>query len=187
MALLENFTLPFPASIARALVASVAIVSMVLLARPRASPVRRPAFMRRRLGLPRGVVRWLVICAVAMVALVGIGIDMEGLWSAMAAAVSLIAIGFVAMWSILSHMLASMLIVVFRPFAVGDRVEVVGDDSVIGEVLDLNPVHTTLRSDDGGTLQIPNNIFFQKAFKRHAAAAAPGRPANDVAVAKDGA
>lgn len=88
---------------------------------------------------------------------------------------SLIAIGFVAMWSILSHMLASVLIVVFRPFEVGDRVELVGDDPVIGEVTDLNPVYTTLRADDGGVFQIPNNQFFQKVLKR----CAPPRAAID--------
>jgi small-conductance mechanosensitive channel len=72
------------------------------------------------------------------------------------------------MWSILSHMLASILIVIFRPFEVGDSVEIVGDDPVRGEVMDLNPVYTTLRAEDGGTLQVPNNLFFQKALKRHA-------------------
>lgn len=93
------------------------------------------------------------------------------------AALSLIAIGFVAMWSILSHMLASVLIVIFRPFEVGDRVEILGDDEIIGEVTDLNPVYTTLRAADGGTLQVPNNVFFQKALKRHA----PSAPAGIVA------
>lgn len=171
MSFFENFSFSFPASIRPALVASVAILSIVLLARPRRSPVRRSAFVRRRLGLPKGVVRWLVISAAAIVALLALGIDLEGLWSTLVAALSLVAIGFVAMWSILSHMLASILIVIFRPFGVGDRVEVIGDDPVTGEVLDLNPVYTTLRAADGGTLQVPNNVFFQKAFKRHARAA----------------
>lgn len=112
----------------------------------------------------------MVIGALVLVALPALGIDLKGLWTTLAAALSLVAIGFVAMWSILSHMLASLLIVVFRPFGVGDRVEIIGDDLVLGEVTDLNPVYTTLRADDGGTLQVPNNLFFQKALKRHAPA-----------------
>ena len=80
------------------------------------------------------------------------------------------------MWSILSHMLASVLIVVFRPFEVGDRVEIVGDDPVVGEVTDLNPVYTTLVADDGGILQVPNNLFFQKALKRQPPPASASPP-----------
>jgi small-conductance mechanosensitive channel len=151
-----------------------AIIAAVLLARPRRKRALAPAIVPRRLGLPKGVMRWLVIGAVAVAALLALGIDLEGLWSTLVAALSLVAIGFVAMWSILSHMLASILIVVFRPFEVGDRVEVVGDDPLVGEVVDLNPVYTTLRTDDGGTLQVPNNLFFQKAVKRQA----PSAPAS---------
>lgn len=171
--------LPFPSlqSLGPAALAMVAISITALLARPRRARTGQPAFVKRRLGLPRGVARWLVIAVVTIAALPLVGVDLQGLWSTLVAALSLIAIGFVAMWSILSHMLASILIVIFRPFEVGDRVAVVGDDPVVGEVLDLNPVYTTLQADDGGTLRVPNNLFFQKVVKRHApAATAPTQP-----------
>jgi small-conductance mechanosensitive channel len=146
----------------------VAILTAAALARPNHAGLVTPTFARPRLGLPKGVARWLIIAGVGFAALLALGIDLQGLWSTLVGALSLIAIGFVAMWSILSHMLASILIVVFRPFAVGDRVEIIGDDLVVGEVTDLNPVYTTLVADDGGTLQVPNNLFFQKALKRQA-------------------
>ncbi len=151
--------------------ALVTIAATAFLARPRRRQSAAPAFVRRRLDLPKGVVRWLAVAALAIVAMLGLGIDLQGLWSTIVAALSLVAIGFVAMWSILSHILASVFIVVFRPFEVGDRVEIVGDDLINGVVADLNPVYTTLRTDDGGTLQIPNNLFFQKVLKRHAPSA----------------
>ena len=150
---------------------SVTVLATVLLARPRRPRAIAPALVHRRLGLPKGVARWLIIGALTVAALLALGIDLQGLWSSVVAALSLVAIGFVAMWSILSHMLASVLIVVFRPFEVGDRVELVGDDPLVGDVVDLNPVYTTLRTEDGGTLQVPNNLFFQKAVKRQAPAA----------------
>jgi small-conductance mechanosensitive channel len=155
--------------------AAVSILTAALLTRSNHPLSVAPAFVRRRLGLPKGVARWIVIAGVIFAALLALGIDLQGLWSTLVGALSLIAIGFVAMWSILSHMLASLLIVVFRPFGVGDRIEIVGDDPVVGEVTDLNPVYTTLRADDGGTLKVPNNLFFQKTLKRHAPA--PSDPA----------
>jgi small-conductance mechanosensitive channel len=151
--------------------ALAAVFVTALIARPRRARPAAPAFVRRHLGLPKGFVRWLIGGGLAAAALLAVGVDLEGLWSTLAAILSLVAIGFVAMWSILSHMLASLLIVIFRPFDVGDQVEIVGDDPVLGEVMDLNPVYTTLRTSDGGTLQIPNNLFFQKVLKRHAPAA----------------
>jgi small-conductance mechanosensitive channel len=152
---------------APAALAAVVILATALLGGAGRSRIPDRSLVRRRLGLPKGVARWLVIGGLSVAALLALGIDLQGLWSTMVAALSLVAIGFVAMWSILSHMLASILIVIFRPFEIGDRVEIVGDDPVVGEVTDLNPVYTTLRTADGGTFQVPNNLFFQKAVKRH--------------------
>lgn len=168
MTSVTHFSLPSLQTFGPAALAAVAILITALLARPGRPRSVAPASVRRRLGLPKGVARWLVIAGLALAALLALGFDLQGLWSTLGAVLSLVAIGFVAMWSILSHMLASILIVVFRPFEVGDRVEIVGDDPVIGEVIDLNPVYTTMRADDGGTLQVPNNLFFQKALKRQA-------------------
>jgi small-conductance mechanosensitive channel len=112
------------------------------------------------------MVKWLVVSIAIMGALVLLGIDLRGLWSVLAATLSLVAIGFVAMWSILSHMLASVLLVTFRPFQIGDKIEIVGDDSVVGKVIDMSLVYTTLRTSDGSVLRIPNNLFFQKVLKR---------------------
>ena len=165
MTFFDSFS--FPPAFGPAALMSAAILATVLLARPRRPRAIAPTLVHRRLGLPKGVARWLSIGALTVAALLALGIDLQGLWSTVVAALSLVAIGFVAMWSILSHMLASILIVVFRPFEV-DRVEVVGDDPLVGEVVDLNPVYTTLRTEDGGTLQVPNNLFFQKAVKRQA-------------------
>ena len=148
--------------------AAAAVACTALLARSRRARTLAPLIVQRRLGLPKGVVRWLVIGVSVAIALLMLGIDLRGLWSTLVPLLSLVAIGFVAMWSLLSHMLASILIVIFRPFHVGDRIEIVCDDLVLGEVTDLNPVYTTLRAEDGGTFQIPNNLFFQRVLKRHA-------------------
>lgn len=154
----------------------VAITATLLLGRRRRARHTRPSFIRRRLGLASEVVRWLVTGVLLIALLSALGVDLSGLWSTLFAVLSLVAIGFVAMWSILSHMLASVLIVIFRVFEIGERVEIVGDDPVLGEVADLNLVYTTLRTDDGATLQIPNNLFFQRVLKRHASGVPPPAP-----------
>ena len=168
MSSLSPLSIPSPGTFGPKAIASVAIATTALLAVIGRAKNVTPASVRRRVGLPKGVVRWLLIGLFMVAGLLVLGIDLQGLWSTLVPVLSLIAVGFVAMWSILSHTLASVLIVVFRPFEVGDRVELIGDDLVGGEVTDLNPIYTTLRAEDGGTLQVPNNLFFQKAVKRHA-------------------
>ncbi len=156
-----------------AAVAAAALAAAAFLVRAGSRQTGARDRVRKRLGVPKGLIRWMAILGAAAIALLALDIDLHGLWSTVLAALSLVAIGFVAMWSILSHMLASVLIVVFRPFREGDRVEIVGDEATLGEVTDLNPVYTTLRADDGGTLQVPNNLFFQKVLKRHSRRALP--------------
>ena len=149
----------------------VSISATYLLARgPRikAQPLR---VFQGKSRLMIRIVRWTILVVAVCGVLFVMGIDLRGLWSVLGAALSLVAIGFVAMWSILSHMLAAFFIVVFRPFEADDHIEIVGDDPIVGRVIDLNLVYTTLRTTDGGTLRIPNNLFFQKVLKRHAPAA----------------
>lgn len=149
----------------------VAILTTYLLARKRRShaPLRHLIPVRSRITV--GTIRWMFIGIAVLGVLLAMGIDLRGLWSMLGAVLSLVAIGFVAMWSILSHMLASFLIVAFRPFEIDDQIEIVGDDPIRSKVVDLNLVYTTLRTSDNGTLRIPNNLFFQKVLKRHAPAA----------------
>jgi small-conductance mechanosensitive channel len=152
----------------------VAILTTYLFARsPRAESRLTAAPVRSWVAVR--VMRWVVIGIAALLVLLSMGIDLKGLWSLLGAVLSLLAIGFVAMWSILSHMLASVLIVAFRPFEMDDQIEIVGDDPIHGKVIELSLIYTTLRTSDGGILRIPNNLFFQRVIKRFA----PPSEAND--------
>ena len=113
------------------------------------------------------MLRWLIVAA-AVVLLLKIVFDvpLDSLWTAFTAVFALIAIGFIAVWSVLSNWLCTFVILLTHPFSVGDEIEFAGEP-VRGRVVDLNFVYTTLRCEDGSVLQIPNNLFFQKVLKRH--------------------
>ena len=93
------------------------------------------------------------------------GVNLGGIWAVLSTVLAMIAIGFVAVWSLLSNVSSTLLILLTRPFAVGDEVEFAGEQ-VKGKVVDLNFLYTTLRDTDGTHVQIPNNQFFQKCLKR---------------------
>ena len=115
----------------------------------------------------RRVVKWTIILATFALILSVLGFNLGGLWTVFSTLLAMIAIGFVAVWSVLSNVLCTFIILVSRPFAIGDEIEFAGDP-VRGRVIDLNFIYTTLKAEDGLTVQIPNNLFFQKVLKRRA-------------------
>jgi small-conductance mechanosensitive channel len=115
--------------------------------------------------------RWLINGAALVMLLGALGFNLGGLWAMLATVVGMVAIGFVAVWSVLSNTLCTLIILIYRPFDIGDEIEFAGEP-VQGKVADLNFIFTTLRASDGTFLQIPNNLFLQKVIKRRRSASA---------------
>jgi small-conductance mechanosensitive channel len=90
---------------------------------------------------------------------------LHNVWTAILAVMAMVAIGFIAVWSILSNVLSTFLILLYRPFRIGDQIRV-PSDGLEGKVVDLNLMFTTLKNENDGFIQIPNNQFFQKAICR---------------------
>jgi small-conductance mechanosensitive channel len=108
----------------------------------------------------------LAVCASAIVLLLEVfGVNLGGVWAMLSTVLAIVGVGFVASWSMLSNTFCTFVILICRPFAIGDEIEFAGEP-VRGKVVDLNFLYTTLRSDDGSDMQVPNNLFFQKVLKR---------------------
>ncbi len=86
------------------------------------------------------------------------------LMSIIVGGLALVAIGVVAVWSILSHTTATFLLIMLRPFRIHDWITFPGED-VGGKVIDLNLFYTLLDNEEGEHFIIPNNQFFQKTIK----------------------
>jgi small-conductance mechanosensitive channel len=108
---------------------------------------------------------WMIVAATLVLLFNVLGFNLGGVWTMMSAVLAMIAIGFVAVWSILSNISCTVLILLVRPFSVGDEIEFVGE-ATKGRVRDLNLIYTTLTAEDGADIQVPNNLFFQKVLKR---------------------
>ena len=122
----------------------------------------RLAFAPVRLTL-----RYLIL-AIAGALILGLwGFPIGTLLAFFGTVLGLVAIGFVAVWSVLSNILCTFVLVAFKPFAVGDELELPADN-VKGRVADLSLIFTTLQVSADETVMIPNNTFFQRVFKRRA-------------------
>jgi small-conductance mechanosensitive channel len=160
--MLPKFIASLPAAVA---VIIGAIMASFLLGRLLRLFAAKAHFTNRDIAPFRRVVQLSVFAAAIVLLLEVFGINLGGVWAMLSTVLAIVGVGFVASWSMLSNTFCTFIILIFRPFAIGDEIEFAGEP-VRGKVVDLNFLYTTLRCDDGSDIQIPNNFFFQKVLKR---------------------
>lgn len=114
--------------------------------------------------LMRRAVRYAVLILALSVILSFWGLQLNTVLAMIGGVLTMVAIGFVAVWSLLSNILCAFALTAFRPFQIGDEVEVL-PENVKGRVVDLNLLYTSLKTPEGDYFRIPNNLFFQKMFR----------------------
>jgi small-conductance mechanosensitive channel len=114
------------------------------------------------------VLRWFIVVIMLLLALQQIGVPLNSIWSIISAMTAMVAIGFVAMWSILSNLFCALMLLVFQPFRIGDEIEILdpgATSGLMGRVRNINLMFTSLervKEDDILIVKAPNNLFFQK-------------------------
>lgn len=115
--------------------------------------------------------RWLIFAVAFLLILSVFDFPLTAIVATVGTVCGVVAIGFVANWSILSNFPCTFFLVVFRPFNVGDELEIPAD-KVRGEVVDITLAYTVLRDEEGFYMNIPNGHFLQKQFRRRPGARA---------------
>ncbi|MBE0622417.1 MAG: mechanosensitive ion channel family protein [Burkholderiales bacterium] len=127
--------------------------------------------MARRLQTFR---RWTILVVTILILMQAFGV-FGNAWALISTGLAAMALGFVAAWSMLSNATAALLLLTFRPFRLGDTVELVepAGTGVGGRVVDINLMYTILSvppaekepTEAPQLLHIPNNLFFQKIVR----------------------
>ncbi len=143
------------------------VAALVALQRSERLPESLTHLVRRWARLVLTVIAVLIIVAIA-------GWRVENLWTFLTTLLAMVAIGFVAVWSILSNLLATFVILIWRPFNVGEHIELV-PDGIGGQVVDISFMYTILKTEDGQRTSVPNNLFAQKLIKRQPGRGVPQR------------
>ena len=150
----------------------VFVVAAALIARLVVRLVKRGLLrLRRHVSLSYEAAQAITrSVALAMTAFAGLiilnmwGISVGGLWTVFVSAFAVIGVGFLAVWTMVSNITASLFLSIWRPFHLGYTVEVF-PENLKGKVVARNLMFTALRQADGGTVFVPNNLFFQKLFR----------------------
>jgi len=127
--------------------------------------------LEQRLSLPEEslsvvprVVKSIVWLIAALLILSFWGVSVSGFWTLLVSAMTIIGVGFLAVWAMISNVTASLFITIWRPFQSGDTVELL-PENFKGRVIGRNLMFTVIREENGARLQVPNNLFFQKIFR----------------------
>lgn len=111
------------------------------------------------------VITGIIWAITAILILDAWGVRVAALWAVLAsAAATVIGVSFLATWTMVSNITASFYISIWRPFRLGDVVEVLPEASK-GRVIDRNLMFVILREQSGRLIQVPNYLFFQKIFR----------------------
>lgn len=148
----------------RWILALIVLAAFVLAAQLAAALVKRAA--RKRAISDRSIFRLLAGSANIALVLIGVisalgtlGVDVAGLIAGLG--LTGLAIGL-ALKDAVSNLIAGLLIVLYRPFDLGDELEIAGSKGV---VTDINLRYVTLETDEGHVL-VPNQNFLTMIVKR---------------------
>ena len=114
-------------------------------------------------GFLSGIVRWLVLAVAAIAILQLFGIDATSLVAILGAAT--LAIGL-ALQSTLANFAAGVMLLLFRPFKIGDEVQVAGHK---GKVVDIKVFMTELVTLDNIQIVIPNSETWATSIVNYSA------------------
>jgi small conductance mechanosensitive channel len=109
------------------------------------------------------VLRWTLLLIVVIAALSTLGIDTTALIALLGAAG--IAVG-IALQDSLKNFASGVLLIVFRPFSVGDSVEAADTSGIIEEITLFT---TTMRTPDNRTLIVPNGAIYSDTITNNTA------------------
>lgn len=104
---------------------------------------------------------WLMLI---LLTLHHLGVNVDGLWTLLLSVLTVIGVGLLAVWTMVSNITANFFILIWKPYELGDRVELI-PDGIKGRAVDRSMMFTVLREEDGGTLMVPNNLFFQRIVR----------------------
>ena len=104
---------------------------------------------------------WLLV----IIAIISLwSVDVQNLWVFFTSVLGIVAIGFFAVWSILSNVVAGVILLLSQSVKIGDDITILPED-IKGKVVKITLMFVTLK-DKKHEIHIPNNQFFQKFIKK---------------------
>jgi small-conductance mechanosensitive channel len=152
----------------------IGVVTFVLIRRGLAAAAAREKISESLRLMAVGFTKWAIVILVILLALQQAGFEVTSIWAGLLTIMAMVAVGFIAVWSVINNIFCALLMLVFSPFRIGDEIEIIeatGGKGLRGRILKVNLMFTSIdeigeSGKKGVIVQVPNNIFFQKTLRR---------------------
>lgn len=124
-------------------------------------------YQRPRVKLFKKVLHFIVVLICALLLMLIWGVNQSRLLFFMSSFLTVLGVAFVAQWSILSNITATIILFFNHPVRIGDKIAIAEKDAVVeGRVSDIGIFFINIKTEDGELITIPSNLFIQKAIKK---------------------
>ena len=123
-----------------------------------------PLSIDTKLLIRRGTA-WFLWLMLILLVLHAWGVKVDGIWTMLASALAVVGVGLLAVWTMASNITASLFIWIWRPYNLGQRIEIL-PDGLKGRAVDRSLMFTEIEEEDGSILMVPNNLIFQRIIRR---------------------
>lgn len=105
----------------------------------------------------------LIICSILFLSAIW-GINYKGILIFTSSLFTVLGIALFATWSVLSNIVASIIIFFSCPYKIGDWIKIVDSENTLeGEISDINFYNIILKDENDNLVTYPNNVIIQKA------------------------
>lgn len=124
-------------------------------------------FHEPRVKVVKKIINIVLLFITAGIILFIWGVDQSQLALFISTLLTILGIAFVAQWSILSNVTATLIIFFNHPARLGDNITIVDKEYPIeGVIIDIGMFFVIIKTNDGEKITIPSNVFILKMVKR---------------------
>lgn len=122
---------------------------------------------KTRIKIVRKIILFIALTLLTVIIAFIWGIKASQLATYIASLFTVLGIAFVAQWSLLSNITATLIIFFNHQVNIGDTIQILDKEFLIeGEISDVGIFFTVIKTKEGEYISLPSNVFIQKMVKK---------------------
>jgi len=128
---------------------------------------KKYSYHKTRIKIVRKIILFISLTLLTVIIAFIWGIKASQLSTYIASLFTVLGIAFVAQWSLLSNITATLIIFFNHQVNIGDTIQILDKEFLIeGEISDVGIFFTVIKTKEGEYISLPSNVFIQKMVKK---------------------